>query len=130
MQVIIDERTDQSQRDALLKILTGEETDEMATGWWVFSAMSPNKLEPLFRPIEADRGLMALAGLWENWRWPAGEWVRSFAIITTTPNELCAELHNRMSAVLKPQGGRFGSGRSRRRRLSSRPFSRPTRPRR
>jgi putative SOS response-associated peptidase YedK len=27
-----------------------------------------------------DHGLMALAGLWENWRSPAGEWVRSFAI--------------------------------------------------
>jgi len=48
----------------------------------------------------ADRGLMALAGLWENWRSPAGEWVRSFAIITTTPNELCAELHDRMPVVL------------------------------
>jgi putative SOS response-associated peptidase YedK len=51
----------------------------------------------------ADRGLMALAGLWENWRSPAGEWVRSFAIITTTPNDLCAELHNRMPVVLGPQ---------------------------
>jgi putative SOS response-associated peptidase YedK len=51
----------------------------------------------------ADRGLMALAGLWENWRSPAGEWVRSFAIITTTPNELCAELHNRMPVVLGPE---------------------------
>ena len=51
----------------------------------------------------ADRGLMALAGLWENWRSPAGEWVRSFAIITTTPNDLCAELHNRMPVVLAPQ---------------------------
>src|ERR1700738_4156697 len=28
-------------------------------------------------------GLMALAGIWENWRSPAGERVRSFAIITT-----------------------------------------------
>jgi hypothetical protein len=45
---------------------------------------------------------MALAGLWENWRSPAGEWVRSFAIITTAPNELCAELHDRMPVVLKP----------------------------
>jgi putative SOS response-associated peptidase YedK len=26
----------------------------------------------------------------------AGESVRSFAIVTTTPSELCAELHNRM----------------------------------
>ena len=33
----------------------------------------------------ADRRLMALAGLWENWRSPAGEWIRSFAIVTTVP---------------------------------------------
>jgi putative SOS response-associated peptidase YedK len=51
----------------------------------------------------ADPGLMALAGLWENWRSPAGEWIRSFAIVTTTPNELCAELHNRMPVVLAPE---------------------------
>ena len=51
----------------------------------------------------ADRRLMALAGLWETWRSPAGERIRSFTIVTTTPNELCAELHNRMPVVLKPQ---------------------------
>src|SRR5262249_41127776 len=50
----------------------------------------------------AGGGLMALAGLWENRRSPAGEWGRSFAIVTTTPNELCAELHNRMPGVLRP----------------------------
>jgi putative SOS response-associated peptidase YedK len=46
---------------------------------------------------------MALVGLWETWRSPAGERVRSFAIITTTPNKLCAELHNRMPVVVKPE---------------------------
>jgi putative SOS response-associated peptidase YedK len=46
---------------------------------------------------------MALAGLWENWQSPAGDWIRTFAVITTPPNELCAELHNRMPAVLKPE---------------------------
>jgi putative SOS response-associated peptidase YedK len=46
---------------------------------------------------------MAPAGLWENWRSRASEWVRSFAVITTTPNELCAELHNRMLVVLGPE---------------------------
>jgi putative SOS response-associated peptidase YedK len=50
----------------------------------------------------ADRRLMVLTGLWETWRSPAGERVRSFAIVTTAPNELCAELHNRMPVVLKP----------------------------
>jgi putative SOS response-associated peptidase YedK len=48
------------------------------------------------------RRIMALAGLWENWRSPAGEWVRSFAIVTTVPNQLCAEIHNRMPVILKP----------------------------
>jgi putative SOS response-associated peptidase YedK len=49
----------------------------------------------------ADSRLMALAGLWETWRSPAGERVRSFAIITTAPNKLCAELHDRMPVVLE-----------------------------
>jgi hypothetical protein len=31
-----------------------------------------------------------------------------FTIITTTPNELCAELHNRMPVVLKPQPAWLG----------------------
>jgi len=37
-----------------------------------------------------------------TWRSPVRERVRSFAIITTTPNELCAEIHNRMPVVLEP----------------------------
>jgi putative SOS response-associated peptidase YedK len=50
-----------------------------------------------------SRSLMALAGVWENWRSPAGERIRSFAIITTAPNELCAQLHNRMPAIIAPE---------------------------
>jgi putative SOS response-associated peptidase YedK len=52
----------------------------------------------------AGGGLMAMAGLWETWRAPSsGERVRSFAIVTTEPNELCAALHNRMPVVLAPE---------------------------
>jgi hypothetical protein len=54
IQVIVDERADAAQREALLKIMTGAETEEMATVLWVYSAMAPNKLEPLFRPIELE----------------------------------------------------------------------------
>jgi putative SOS response-associated peptidase YedK len=48
----------------------------------------------------ADRRLMAMAGLWENWRSPAGEIVRSFAIVTTAANTLLAPLHDRMPVIL------------------------------
>ena len=51
----------------------------------------------------ADRRLMALAGLWETWRSPAGERVRSFAIATTAANALLAEVHDRMPVILAPQ---------------------------
>ena len=72
MQIIIDERADSAQRDALLKIMTGQETNDMATMWWVFSAMAPNKLEPLYRPIEyevdvdARRGRFRVPGIVET----------------------------------------------------------------
>lgn len=72
MQVMIDERADAAQRDALLKIITGEETDPMATMWAVFSAMAPKKLEPLFLPIDYDvdvdarRGRFSVPGIVET----------------------------------------------------------------
>ena len=52
MQVIIDERADQAQRAALDTILKGGETNEAATHWWVFHAMSKTVHETLFKPIE------------------------------------------------------------------------------
>lgn len=54
MQLVIDERADARQREALAKILSGEETEDMATVWWVFSTMSPNKHPTLFCPIDFD----------------------------------------------------------------------------
>lgn len=54
MKLVIDQRADGPQRAALEKILTGEDTDDMATMWWVFSKMSPNKLPTLFAPIDID----------------------------------------------------------------------------
>ena len=51
----------------------------------------------------ADQRPMALAGLWETWRAPGGERVRSFAIATTAPNALLSELHDRMPVILAPE---------------------------
>jgi putative SOS response-associated peptidase YedK len=48
----------------------------------------------------------AFAGLWETWN-REGEEVRSCAIITTEPNDLMAEIHNRMPVILSPEDHDF-----------------------
>ena len=51
-----------------------------------------------------DRSPFGLAGLWENWKDPAtGEWLRTFAVITTNANALVGTIHDRMPLILSPQ---------------------------
>jgi hypothetical protein len=79
MQLIVDERAGPDQREALLKIMTGQDTADMATMWWVYAAMSPTKLEPLFKPIEfevdidARRARIAVPGILDS----SGEPIRN-----------------------------------------------------
>lgn len=49
-----------------------------------------------------DGQSIALAGLWEGYRWPSGEITRSFTIITTAANDLMRPIHDRMPVVLEP----------------------------
>lgn len=62
MQTIIDESATPAQRAALEKIVTGQDTEDMATFWWVYSAMSPNKLDTLYKPIEIEMDYEARTG--------------------------------------------------------------------
>lgn len=54
MQAIIDERADEAQRDALRRVLHGEETDEAATHWWVYHAMCTTIHPTLYKQIEYE----------------------------------------------------------------------------
>jgi|TARA_Y100000994_G_scaffold78570_1_gene64862 hypothetical protein len=53
-QLFIDENATPEQRDALEKIVTGEDTEEMATMWWIFTAMCSKKHPTQFRKITTD----------------------------------------------------------------------------
>jgi putative SOS response-associated peptidase YedK len=49
----------------------------------------------------ADDSQMVMAGLWSTWKNPAtGEEITSCTVLTCAPNEVMAELHDRMPVVL------------------------------
>jgi putative SOS response-associated peptidase YedK len=49
----------------------------------------------------ADGDPLAFAGIWEGWRAPDGDIMRTFAIVTTTANGQMAVLHERMPVILE-----------------------------
>ena len=50
----------------------------------------------------------AFAGLWDAWKNPAdGQWIHSCTIVTTTPNELIAPIHDRMPVILSSEAERM-----------------------
>lgn len=73
----------------------------LADGFYEWQQTDDGKI-PL-RITLASGEPFAFAGLWETWRSPDGESLRTFTIITTEPNELLATIHNRMPALLLPE---------------------------
>lgn len=51
----------------------------------------------------ADGQPLSLAGLYEGWKDKEGKWLHTFTILTTLPNSLTAEIHNRMPVILGEQ---------------------------
>lgn len=42
----------------------------------------------------------AFAGLWDGWKDPGGQWIKSCSILTTIPNALTSQVHDRMPVIL------------------------------
>ena len=71
-----------------------------ASGFYEWQQQGSGK-QPMF--IQAQDGsLLALAGLWETWHAPDGGEIDSCTILTTSPNELMAPIHNRMPVIVEP----------------------------
>ena len=49
-----------------------------------------------------DGELYAFAGLWDGWKDPSGNWIKTCSILTTTPNAVTSAVHDRMPVVLDP----------------------------
>ena len=71
-QPFVDERADDKQREALLKIMTGQDTDPMATMFAVYFSTLEKVFDPIFAKIEfevdveARKGRYVVPGLVES----------------------------------------------------------------
>ena len=69
-QFIIDERADEAQRDALVKIMRGDSTAPGATHYYVFNSTMSEVLDPIFAPIEVSVDVDRAAA-----ECPLGTWI-------------------------------------------------------
>jgi putative SOS response-associated peptidase YedK len=72
-----------------------------------------------------DRRPMTFAGLWDCWRAPGGDTIRSFAIVTTSANALLAPLHDRMRSCSPRTAGPIGKAKGPWRKRCSKPCLNP-----
>ena len=70
-------------------------------GFFEWKAIRGQKAKQPYAIAMKDGSPFGLGGIWENWRDPtSGDWIRTFAIITTDANEMVAEIHDRMPLIL------------------------------
>lgn len=67
----------------------------LADGFYEWKAKQPMLIRLRSKEV------FSLAGLWDRWTTPEGAAITSVTIITTEPNELMAEIHNRMPVILQ-----------------------------
>jgi putative SOS response-associated peptidase YedK len=74
-------------------------------GFFEWKAIKGQKAKQPYAIAMKDGAPFGIAGIWENWKEPpSGEWIRTFAIITTDANALVAEIHDRMPVILPREG--------------------------
>lgn len=71
------------------------------TGFYEWKKVGSRKT-PHFIRVKYEN-YFALAGLWDHWKDPKGEEIKSFTIITTKANDVLSEIHPRMPVILRKE---------------------------
>jgi putative SOS response-associated peptidase YedK len=71
-----------------------------ADGFFEWKKIGPKEKQPYNFGL-ATGSLFAFAGLWDRWRDPSNNILETCSILTTRPNSLVADIHDRMPAILR-----------------------------
>ena len=69
-----------------------------ADGFYEWKRAGKEKLPFCFTLL--DEAVFAFAGIWDRWKDPQGKWIETCSILTTKPNELVQDIHDRMPVIL------------------------------
>jgi putative SOS response-associated peptidase YedK len=83
------------------RLLTTHRCLVPTTGFYEWRKVGSRKV-PHFIRLK-DEKYFALAGLWDHWKYPKGEEIRSFTIITTKANDVLSGIHPRMPVILRKE---------------------------
>jgi putative SOS response-associated peptidase YedK len=69
-----------------------------ADGFYEWKRTATSKQPYCFEVNEGE--LFRISGLWDGWKDPKGNWIRTCSILTTTPNAVTSAIHDRMPVIL------------------------------
>jgi len=74
-----------------------------ADGFYEWKQSASGKGKQPMRIMMKSGELFSFAGLYDMWEQPDGKKLATCTIITTKPNEIVADIHDRMPVILKPE---------------------------
>ena len=72
-----------------------------ASGFFEWKKTASGKL-PYLLKVKGQE-LFGMAGLYDTWTGPDGQPIKTYTLLTCGPNELTAQIHDRMPCILKPE---------------------------
>jgi putative SOS response-associated peptidase YedK len=88
-----------AEKPSFKRLLRSRRCLVVADGFYEWKQEERGGKTPMYITLKQQEPF-AFAGLWDEWKQPDGEPLRTCTIITTQPNEIMAPLHNRMPAIL------------------------------
>lgn len=90
-----------SEKPAFKRLLKSKRCIIPADGFYEWKKDGTSK-QP-YRILMSDGSLFSFAGLYDTWEDPEGKKLSTCTIITTTPNSLMEDIHDRMPVILRPE---------------------------
>ena len=88
-----------AEKASFKRLLENRRCLVLANGFYEWRKEGKGKV-PMWFKLKSGAPFV-FAGLWDGWKKPDGEMLRTYTVVTTEPNEVLAPIHNRMPVILR-----------------------------